>query len=100
MRVSVSFNSENCPYGQPIAVIDEDTGTVMGFHRSTIDAYKQKAMLEGTDMAADPDLFARGQCPCGDGACDCGAACVECDCNRGRRRVDAPLVLLPPTVAW
>lgn len=58
LNLSISTNDRRCPPGNPVAVIDDDTGDLMGCYRSTVDAVRAKTLFE-----AGPNIIATSTSP-------------------------------------
>lgn len=58
MKLSISTNDRRCPPGQPVGVVNDDTGDLMGCYRSTADALHAKSLFE-----AGPTIIATSKSP-------------------------------------
>lgn len=58
MNLSISTNDRRCPPGQPVGIVNDDNGDLVGCYRSTIDAVRAKEILE-----AGPPVIASSSSP-------------------------------------
>lgn len=46
MKLSITTNDRRCPPGQPVGVVNDDTGDLVGCYKSSVDALRAKSILE------------------------------------------------------